>query len=167
MVQQTNIQIPTENACNQITNLPNIKPMSTAVYIILSLITLEIFPVIWFCANFKKFNKLNPEPSKKIRLFSIIVLVFLCILSFLAYLMLMTTEESRSNIAATVLWLQEIALTMTVLKQIEQFALTKYRKKIKHNGLMAVLFTFIYLNFALNSFVERTSKATIANNQQG
>ena len=159
-----------ENVQEEITL--NVRKMPTFLFLLLEIVTLGFFAFFWLWRILKDISKLDFEQKNNLdnqKIMSIPIGIILLNI----FLAIVTPEgkdiifEFVNEISSFVLIVYFYVVAIILVRKLEDYAEERYKTEIRHNILGLIFFHIYYVNFAINNFEFRTTKARLFQEKYG
>lgn len=159
-----------ENVQEEITL--NVRKMPTFLFLLLEIVTLGFFAFFWLWRLLKDISKLDFEQKNNLdnqKIMSVPIGIILLNI----FLAIVTPEgkdiifEFVNEISSFVLIVYFYVVAIILVRKLEDYAEERYKTEIRHNILGLIFFHIYYVNFAINNFEFRTTKARLFQENYG
>ena len=131
--------------------IPIERKIPTIMMILISFLTLGIYPVIWIIKRSADFNNLDPENRPRFN--NIWLLIWLvCNISYKVLYICMYNPDTHNIPSDNISYILLLVISYKMLKKMQIYAKAKYDTDIKINLFAWFFFDVYYVNYVINSF---------------
>lgn len=145
---------------NELKDQINTKTMN---FVLLTIVTVGIYPIIWLFNNYKVIDKVTASTTAND---TFIIWIAICIGLSGA---LSGTGEVILDILSLILTIASSVLYIVwafrAKKALQEYALNTHKIDLKMNGFYTFLFTIYYINYCINDLSEEQRKYSVLNGQ--
>jgi len=150
----------------------NVRKIPTFLFLILEIATLGFYFFYWLWRILKDISNLDFEQKNNLdnqKIISIPIGIILLNI-FLAIVLPEDKDiifEFVNEISSFVLIVYFYVIAIVLVRKLEDYAEERYKTEIRHNILGLIFFHIYYVNFAINDFEFRTTKARLFQKNYG
>jgi len=136
----------------KITELENVSKTKTLNFVLLSIITGGVYPLMWMFRYGKGIEKITNQ-----KIADDLFIIILAASVGLSYVLKTQGVQSLvmvSGVMSIVSWAMYISWSFKAKTAIEKYLLSEHDMPLKLNTLYTILFTVYYINFSMNKLAE-------------
>lgn len=149
---------------SKVTDLKDAINTKTLNFVLLTIATAGIYPIIWMFVNTQKLEKIT---AKKIADNNFLIWLAVCVGLGGAFSNL--GEEILDVIAGLLTiasWVLYIVWSFKAKSALQEYALTTHKVDLRMNGFYTFMLTVYYINYCVNDLPEAQRKQQILNGQE-